>query len=93
MRICITQSDGSALEREDNVISFPTDIARNQDRLARFRSGGAAKDLASREAGLMVRLDLAAPKHHAGVIADAIREGARLSRASVSGVRPRSMRS
>ena len=45
----------------------------------------AAMDLLSWQAGLMARLDLAAPKHHAHVMADAIREAVRLRRAGMFG--------
>jgi hypothetical protein len=40
-------------------------------------------DLASWEAGLTARLDLAIPRDHARIIADAIREAVRLRRAGV----------
>jgi hypothetical protein len=40
-------------------------------------------DLVSWQAGLMARLDLAAPKCHARVMADAIREAVRLCHAGI----------
>ena len=64
-------------------MSFQADTVQNQDRPSRGSTSEAkaSTDLASWEATLMARLDLAAPKEHARVIADAIREAVRLCRA------------
>jgi hypothetical protein len=84
-----TVADHASLQRairpEENVMSFQADIVPNQDGPARSLAGKgeAAMDLASWEATLMARLDLAAPQHHARVIADAIRQAVRLRRAGV----------
>jgi hypothetical protein len=74
-----------AIRPEENAMSFQADTVQNQDRPARGATGEAvaAMDLASWEATLMARLDLAAPQHHARVIADAIRQAVRLRRAGV----------
>jgi hypothetical protein len=66
-------------------MSVQADIVGNQDRPSRSSTGEAkpSMDLAAWEAALMARLDLAAPKEHARVIADAIREAVRLCRAGV----------
>jgi hypothetical protein len=70
---------------EESALSFQADIVQNRDRPSRSSTGEAtaSMDLASWEAALMARLDLAAPKDHARVIADAIREAVRLCRAGV----------
>jgi hypothetical protein len=66
-------------------MSIQADITGNQDRPSRSSTGEAkpSVNLAAWEAALMARLDLAAPKEHTRIIADAIREAVRLCRAGV----------
>src|SRR5271166_1557895 len=66
-------------------MNLQANIVGNQDRSSRSSASEAryTMDLATWEAALMARLDLAAPKDHAPVIAEAIREAVRLCRAGV----------
>jgi NAD(P)-dependent dehydrogenase (short-subunit alcohol dehydrogenase family) len=66
-------------------MSLQADITQNQDRSSRNSASEAkaSMDLAAWEATLIARLDLADPKDHARVLADAIREAVRLCRAGV----------
>jgi hypothetical protein len=66
-------------------MSFQADTVEDQAIPACSATGEAksSMDLVAWEARLMARLDLAAPKDHARVIVDAIREAVRLCRAGV----------